>query len=250
MSIKEKGFSAVEAILIIVIIGIVGFAGWFVWNSQKQTDKTLTDTSKGNTSVVATKTSQSTTNGNTIDSSLQEVSVEGGHATVQAPKSWKVTVGDANDSSSMFKTVKITSSDGKTVVTFGRLGGLGGYCDPTEGRTMTKLKVAQLTNTPSLSYVEYLQSDGKVYKMDIFPTTKAEKLQNGASVCDAYLGEVMENYKGYSGNAVFSISYAPFATKLGDSTSTAAPITSAEYIAYTDSADYQTAKSILLSLKY
>jgi len=52
---KQKGFSAVEFILILIIVSIVGFAGWFVWNSQKQIAKTLDDTNKSATAVIATK---------------------------------------------------------------------------------------------------------------------------------------------------------------------------------------------------
>jgi len=247
MSAKQKGFGAVEFILVLVAVGIVGFAGWFVWNGQKQLGKTLDDSSKGSSSVSSTDTAKTESNS---DTSLVPISVEGGHATVGAPKNWTVTNGDANDQSGMFSTVKITSPDSNISVTFARLGGLGGYCDPTDGYTITKLKVTPLINTPSLSYVEYLQSDNKLYKMSVTPTSKAAELRNGASVCDAYLDEIMENYQGYTGNALFSISYKPFDKKFGDSISTATPITPAEYDTLMNSADYTIAKNIFLSLKY
>lgn len=248
MAEKQKGFGAIEFILVIVAIGIVGFAGWFVWNSQKQMSKTLDDSNKGSSSAASTEQTGAAVPDS--DASLVPISVEGGHATVYAPKNWKVTNGDANDQSGLFATVKITSPDSKVAVTFARLGGLGGYCDPTDGATMTRLKVTLLVNTPSLSYVEYLQSDGKIYKMSVTPTAKAAALKNGASVCDAYQDEIMEKYQDYAGNAVFSISYKPFDDKLGDSVSTATPITSAEYDAFVSDADYIAAKNILHSLKY
>ncbi len=40
----QKGFSAVEGLLVIVIAGIVGFTGWFVWHSQQSTNKLDTQT--------------------------------------------------------------------------------------------------------------------------------------------------------------------------------------------------------------
>lgn len=43
---NESGFSAVEVLLVLVIVAILGFTGWFVWNSQKNTNKTLSDTNK------------------------------------------------------------------------------------------------------------------------------------------------------------------------------------------------------------
>lgn len=245
---KQKGFGAVELILLFVAIGIVGFAGWFVWNSQKQMNKTLDDASKGSSSVSSTDTAI-TAKANS-DTSLVPISVEGGHATVYAPKNWQVTNGGSNDQAGMFATVKITSPDGNISATLARLGGLGGYCDPTDGYTINKLKVTPLINTPSLSFVEYLQSDSKLYKMSVTPTAKAAQLRDGASVCDAYQDEVMSNYMDYAGNAVFSISYKPFTEKIGDSMSAATPITTAEYNTLMNSADYNIAKNIFLSLKY
>jgi len=35
---NQKGFSAIEAILILVIVGLIGFTGWYVWNSKKKTE--------------------------------------------------------------------------------------------------------------------------------------------------------------------------------------------------------------------
>lgn len=44
--LNEKGFSAIEAILLLVIISLVGFVGYFVYNSQQKTNSTLDDTAK------------------------------------------------------------------------------------------------------------------------------------------------------------------------------------------------------------
>ena len=46
MKKNQKGFGAVEIILIIVIIGILGFVGWYVWNAQKKTNTSLDNASK------------------------------------------------------------------------------------------------------------------------------------------------------------------------------------------------------------
>lgn len=40
MKKNQKGFSAVEGILILVIIGVLGFVGWYVRDSKKEVDKT------------------------------------------------------------------------------------------------------------------------------------------------------------------------------------------------------------------
>ncbi|TAH33970.1 hypothetical protein EYC59_04095 [Candidatus Saccharibacteria bacterium] len=48
---NQSGFSTVEAILILVVVAILGFTGWFVWNSQKNTDKTTADTNKSQPAI-------------------------------------------------------------------------------------------------------------------------------------------------------------------------------------------------------
>ncbi len=37
---QQKGFTAIEGLLLLVIIGMLGFTGWFVWHSQQSTSKT------------------------------------------------------------------------------------------------------------------------------------------------------------------------------------------------------------------
>jgi hypothetical protein len=41
---NQKGFSAIEFVLIVIIITIVAFVGWFVWHSKQTADKNLTIT--------------------------------------------------------------------------------------------------------------------------------------------------------------------------------------------------------------
>lgn len=51
---NERGFSAVEALLIIIVVGLLAFGGWFVWHRHKTTTKpksTTTTTSKTTTTT-------------------------------------------------------------------------------------------------------------------------------------------------------------------------------------------------------
>jgi hypothetical protein len=41
---NQKGFSAVEALLIVIIVGMLGGVGYYVWHSQKQVDNTYSQT--------------------------------------------------------------------------------------------------------------------------------------------------------------------------------------------------------------
>jgi hypothetical protein len=53
----QKGFSAVEALLILVIVGVIGGVGYFVYSSQKKTNEALENAAKVSSSVYAsTKT--------------------------------------------------------------------------------------------------------------------------------------------------------------------------------------------------
>jgi hypothetical protein len=52
----QRGFSAVEALLIIIILGILGFTGWFVYHAQKSTDTSLNaanQAAQNNTEAIA-----------------------------------------------------------------------------------------------------------------------------------------------------------------------------------------------------
>jgi len=41
MKKNEKGFAALEAVLVVIILGILGFTGWFVLNAKQNADKSL-----------------------------------------------------------------------------------------------------------------------------------------------------------------------------------------------------------------
>ena len=43
MNKTQKGFALVESLLIILILAIIGFGGYYVWNTQKNVDKTSKD---------------------------------------------------------------------------------------------------------------------------------------------------------------------------------------------------------------
>lgn len=44
--LNQKGFSAVEGLLIVIIVLLVGFIGYYVWHTQKNTNDTLNSASK------------------------------------------------------------------------------------------------------------------------------------------------------------------------------------------------------------
>ena len=42
MSNNQKGFSAVETLLVIVLVAVLAFGGWFVWSRHQDADKNET----------------------------------------------------------------------------------------------------------------------------------------------------------------------------------------------------------------
>lgn len=57
MNKTQTGFALIEGLLIILILAIIGFGGYYVWNTQKNVDKTSKETV--NTSQSAATTSSS-----------------------------------------------------------------------------------------------------------------------------------------------------------------------------------------------
>jgi hypothetical protein len=53
---SQKGFAAIQALLVLVIVIMVGGVGYYVWQSQKQVDKTYSQTA--NSSVAPSKKNQ------------------------------------------------------------------------------------------------------------------------------------------------------------------------------------------------
>jgi predicted negative regulator of RcsB-dependent stress response len=56
MSKNQKGFSAIEGLLIFIIVGIIAGVGWYVWDSNKKTNDILNSADKS--SDVKLKASQ------------------------------------------------------------------------------------------------------------------------------------------------------------------------------------------------
>lgn len=71
ISKNEKGFSAVEAVLVLVIVILIGVVGWLVYD--KHHDKIATTASDTQPTSTTTKTTKSTTTTSTTTSSPKEV---------------------------------------------------------------------------------------------------------------------------------------------------------------------------------
>lgn len=85
---NQSGFSAVEAILVLVAVVILGFTGWFVWNSQKSTDKTLSQT--GTSTAPEAKKTEATSKAESETAGWLLYKAPGGEYTVRLADGWKL----------------------------------------------------------------------------------------------------------------------------------------------------------------
>jgi type II secretory pathway pseudopilin PulG len=68
MKRTQRGFSAVEALLLVIIIGILVGVGWYVWHSQKQVDKTYSQTANSSAAPkIKSKASSTSESSTTLD---------------------------------------------------------------------------------------------------------------------------------------------------------------------------------------
>lgn len=56
---KQSGFTIIETLLVLILVAIIGFTGYYVWNSQKQTNKSLDVTNDSTQTTAHKKTNAS-----------------------------------------------------------------------------------------------------------------------------------------------------------------------------------------------
>jgi hypothetical protein len=91
MKNNQKGFSAIEILLIVGIVGIIGGIGWYVVRSNKEIDKNLN--AAGNTSIASpSKTHKSSETTKTIDETANWAKVTSGKSafSVKMPDGWNL----------------------------------------------------------------------------------------------------------------------------------------------------------------
>jgi type II secretory pathway pseudopilin PulG len=89
MNKTQKGFALMEGLLIILILAIIGFGGYYVWNSQKNTNKSLNNADKASQSISAANSSAAGNNFSTYNSTL-------GGFSFKYPSNWMISgfIGD------------------------------------------------------------------------------------------------------------------------------------------------------------
>lgn len=157
---NNKGFAALEALLIFVLIATLGFTGWYVYNARNNANNTLKNADAANNSTVkyfkpkSTQTTQSSSSTSTVSTTTLDREYKGSlnygdekhDISVKYPSGWIVT----NDGQ------QIKVSDGKGSQTF-EFGGRG-YEDPTFKYDNTDFSVDGVTFVDTI----ITKSDGTV----------------------------------------------------------------------------------------
>jgi hypothetical protein len=118
MKKNQKGFGAVEGLLILVIVGLIGFVGWYVWHSKNNANKALTNAGVSSSATI-TKTNPYA--GWKQYCSNQEKSC------FKYPLRWETKYIGAVDPSG--DGIQLTSPAGTVLWFQSAVSGLGGACD-------------------------------------------------------------------------------------------------------------------------
>jgi hypothetical protein len=155
MNNNQKGFSAVEAVIVLIIIGLIGFGGWYVWHSKVNTAKNSTTDG----SSVGGKSSSKKPSGQqaTVFKEYKNTSVG---LSFKYPDTWDLTenlsnIRDLGDEG----VISVVSPNGLALHINPNYGGKGGGCldDPTD--------VAH--NTKSCSTLEIISKEKMTAKSNI-----------------------------------------------------------------------------------
>lgn len=162
--IRNDGFSAVELLLVVVLIGIISFAGWYVYQANKDTDKSLAEAGKASSAAKAKPVS------------LKEYRNTEYGFSFQYPSTWKLTedlqdLGRGNNEG----TISVTSPYG-TEVLFGLdLGGRGGDCWDDEANART----ARTCYTTNILSVEKLPTSTNAKPIYFYHASNTEPTRDG-----------------------------------------------------------------------
>ena len=83
---NQRGFSAVEGLLIVVIVAIIGGVGYYVWHAQKQSNNTLSTASSTSQNTVQLLTASQTRAIKAVQTTYDQYlkDIKGGKTSAQA----------------------------------------------------------------------------------------------------------------------------------------------------------------------
>lgn len=121
-TINQKGFAALEALLILVIVALVAGTGYYVWHSNQQAKATLDAASRSAQSQVPKINKKSVTNSDSFNGTYHD---KVGRFTVTYPPSAKLDFPKDHNKPGSITMVNITFQDGAVLTMTSGPGGRG-----------------------------------------------------------------------------------------------------------------------------
>ncbi len=187
--LNQKGFSAVEGLLVLIIVGLVGFTGWFVWHSQQTASKTPDDSNKS--SNVEMRKSTKTTSFESKETCMPKEGL-----CASAPRGYSLEVSTIPEGEGGLypglERMNILDSAGKLVgsidVSFPQI---GGGCDP--GLEKTQYLVESFKTNATLDIGDSNQQD---ISLNIYAVKHILQMSNDSKV-SYYPAVSLTNQKRY-----------------------------------------------------
>lgn len=168
MNKHQKGFSAVEALIILFIIALLAFIGWFVWDKQQDKDasKDKADTSQKNEDKEETP-------------DLKEYKSNEAGLSFKYLETWTLTDGVGNTEFGVAGEITVKHPDGLILSIKADQGGKGGGCaeDPGDTPHNTKKNCSTsetLKREKVIAKADYPALDNDVYLVRVKFTTGQE----------------------------------------------------------------------------
>jgi hypothetical protein len=197
-TLNNRGFSAIEGLLILVIIGIVAGTGYYVLNAQKKSNPTTSSSSSSQTTTQKPNKPEAATKTAAFDSSYPFKL----HFTY--PENWTIT--ESHDNTTLpFKSganagqnYVLKSPSGKYNVKLSvSNGGLGGACeaeDPENGK-ITSINRTPLNKFSNASFTEETSTRGQTgnlsFSSTLNDTKQVESAKVGSSICDTAFSTII-----------------------------------------------------------
>lgn len=192
-NLNQRGFGAVEVLLVILILAIVGFAGWYVWKSTNETNKTLDETNQ-------TEQSSTKKSSKIKQASLKQAKFDsrfGVEISFSYPETWTINeTAFKDDQSNVSQSFELTSPNkGLTVNYMLDNNGVGGACLPAESGKIVSLKSADVSGFSGAKLLEAKTSDDYMNVIALVNAEVVDRAKVGGSSCDIGFAGIIDLHK-------------------------------------------------------
>lgn len=200
MKNNQKGFSAVEGLLILVIVGIIGGVGYFVYNSQKSTNTSLDNANKASTVQKVEKSTPKQSTTKPTPYNFQQLGVS-----MDILDGWEVKSTPSTSEGVNFYswTVQKNGADGKIVLSSSGFRGGFEQCGPTQA-VIKEVVPTQNNNLMFMSW-SYKSSGETINNVGIVRSDNSEFSLKGGT--DESLTDPIKNRDTKAGNYTFCLGY-------------------------------------------